>query len=69
MTEFPALELDERRALANNALATMRLEGLEPHEQAKELIERYVSGMISEEDLFNAIERLLGPGQPRLASF
>jgi hypothetical protein len=30
----------------------MRLEGLEPPEEAKELIDRYVSGTMSEEELF-----------------
>ncbi len=61
MTEFSKVESAERKALAENALATMRLEGLEPPLEAQELIDRYFSGTMSGDDLFNAIERLLDP--------
>ena len=59
VTELSALESAERRLLATNALATMRLEGLEPSQAAKELLERYVSGAISAEELFDAIDQAL----------
>ena len=54
-------EVEERRFLADNALATMRLEGLEPAPAAKHLVERYVAGEMSAEELFDAIERLFSP--------
>ncbi len=56
------VELENREYVARNALATMRLERLEPPHDAMDLVGRYAAGDLTEEKFFNAIERLLDPG-------
>lgn len=49
----------------NNALASVRLEGLEPSDEAKVLFQRYVDGEVTSEELDNAfdahLDRKYGP--------
>jgi antitoxin VbhA-like protein len=59
MIELSQTEQEQRRYVANNALATMWLEGLEPSQDVKDLVERYASGDISADELYDAIEGLL----------
>lgn len=42
-----------------NALASVRLEGLEPSEEAKAIYQRYVDGSLTSEDMGRAIDQLL----------
>ena len=58
MPRLSPKEAEERQFVADNALATMRLEGLEPASAAKQFVEKYVAGDLSAEELFGAIERL-----------
>lgn len=56
-----SIELENREYVARNALATMRLEGLEPPQDAKDLVQGYAAGNLTDEELFDAIARLLDP--------
>jgi hypothetical protein len=51
-------ERAERRLHVDNALASVRLEGLEPTEAAKAIFARYVAGEISADDLNSEIQTL-----------
>lgn len=46
----------ERQAQVSGALASVRLEGLEPTDAAKAVFERYISGEISLEEMGAAID-------------
>ena len=64
MSERPmVIDSRERRALVDSALATLRIEGLEPSDDVKAVAERFVAGELSPEDLDRALERLLGSRQ------
>jgi hypothetical protein len=52
-------EIEQCKLVADNAIATMRLEGLEPSQEAKDILERYVAGEFSSDELFDVIDRLL----------
>jgi hypothetical protein len=49
-------ERAERRLHVDNALASVRLEGLEPTEPAKAIFARYIAGEISADDLNSEIQ-------------
>ncbi len=59
-------QLRDRKALADSALASLRLEGLEPSAEVQELVGRFVSGEITVGELDRAIERLLSSRQVHL---
>jgi hypothetical protein len=42
-----------------NALASVRMEGLEPSEEATAIFERYVDGELTSEEMGRAIDQLL----------
>ena len=48
----------ERQAAAERALASVRLEGLEPTESAKAIFERYISGELTIDELVQEIQAL-----------
>ena len=49
--------LTQRARDAENALASVRLEGLEPSEEAKAMFQRYVDGELTSEDLDRAFDQ------------
>jgi hypothetical protein len=50
----------ERRAQdIENALASVRMEGQEPSEEAKAIFQRYVDGDLTIEEMGGAVDRLL----------
>jgi hypothetical protein len=49
----------ERAREVDNAIASVRMEGLEPSAEAKALFQRYVDGELSSDDLGRAIDQLL----------
>jgi hypothetical protein len=51
-------ERAERQAAAAKALASVRLEGLEPTESAKAVFQRYVSGQLTVDELVQEIQTL-----------
>jgi hypothetical protein len=56
---------EQRVREVENALASVRMEGLEPSEEAKALFQRYVDGEVSSEELDRVfdqyIDRKYGP--------
>ena len=42
-----------------NALASVRMEGLEPSDEAKAIFQRYVDGELSSEEMGRTIDQLL----------
>ena len=42
-----------------NALASVRMEGLEPSDEAKTIFQHYVDGVITSEEMGRAIDQLL----------
>lgn len=52
------LERAQRKAAAEQALASIRLEGLEPTESAKAIVARYISGELTIEELVEEIRSL-----------
>ena len=48
-----------RKALADSALGSMRLEGLEPPPDAEAIVQRFVDGELSAEELRDAIDEQL----------
>ena len=49
----------ERAREVDNALASVRLEGLEPSDEAKAIFQRYVDGEMTSEEMGRAIDELL----------
>lgn len=49
----------QRAREVENAMATVRMEGLEPSEETKALFQRYVDGELSSEELDRAFEAYL----------
>ncbi len=49
----------QRERAVENALATVRMEGLEPSGEALDIFRRYVEGDVSLEDMGRAVDRLL----------
>jgi hypothetical protein len=50
----------EQRAQAiEDALASVRMEGLEPSEEAKSIFQRFVDGSLSAEEMDQAIDQIL----------
>ena len=49
----------EREKGIENALASVRMEGLEPPEEAKAIFQRYIDGDLSAEAMGKAIDSLL----------
>ena len=60
---MPAITTDrERMARAReveNALASVRMEGLEPSAEAKAIFQSYVDGVLNSDEMGDAIDRLL----------
>lgn len=52
------VEREQRASAVNNALATVRIEGLEPSDDAKALFGRYVEGELSSDELDHAFDLL-----------
>lgn len=50
---------EQRARDVENALASVRMEGLEPSEEAKAVFQRYVDGDSTLEEMGRAIDRLL----------
>jgi hypothetical protein len=57
----------QREREVENALASVRMEGLEPPEEAKSVFQRYVEGDLSLEEMGRTVDQLLerqyGPGR------
>ena len=49
----------ERAREIENALASVRMEGLEPSEEAKAIFQRYVEGDLTSDEMGRAIDQLL----------
>jgi hypothetical protein len=49
----------QREREVNNALASVRLEGLEPSAEAKAIFQRYVDGDLTSEEMGSAVDQLL----------
>ncbi len=49
----------QRAKEVENALASLRMEGLEPSDEAKAIFQRYVVGELSSEEMGRAIDQLL----------
>jgi Antitoxin VbhA len=49
----------QREREVENALASVRLEGLEPTQEAKDIFQHYVDGALSSEEMGRAIDQLL----------
>ena len=60
---MPVITLDrtriQREREVNNALASVRLEGLEPSAEAKAIFQRYVDGELTSEEMGIAVDQLL----------
>jgi hypothetical protein len=48
-------KLRERRLAVESALGSMRIEGMEPEQEAREILERYANGEISLPEMRSAI--------------
>ena len=60
MSVITADRAREQRAKAiDNALASVRMEGLEPSDEAKDIFQRYVNGLLTAEEMDRAIDQLL----------
>ena len=57
-TPITDAERAERRAAAERALASLRLENLEPTASAKAIVERYISGEITTDELVQEVQAL-----------
>ncbi len=57
-TPITEQERAERQAAAERALASVRLEGLEPTESAKAVFQRYLSGQLTVDELVQEIQAL-----------
>lgn len=55
---LPDLEREQRAKEVAHGTASVRLEGLEPSDDAKALLQRYVDGELSSEDLDRAFDAL-----------
>ena len=53
------LAMKEREVEGENGLASVRMEGLEPSDEAKSLFQRYVDGEVTAEEFDRSFERLL----------
>ena len=51
--------MKERALEVENALASVRMEGLEPSDEAKSLFQRYVDGEVTAEEFDRSFERFL----------
>jgi hypothetical protein len=49
----------QRARQVDNALASVRMEGLEPSDEAKVMFQRYVDGELTSDELGQAIDQLL----------
>lgn len=49
----------ERVREVENALASVRMEGLEPSDEAKTIFQRYVEGVLTSAEMGRAIDQLL----------
>jgi hypothetical protein len=49
----------QREREVENALASVRLEGLEPSAEARDLFQRYVEGDLTLEEMGRAVDQLL----------
>ena len=49
----------QRAREIDNALASVRMEGLEPSDEAKAIFQRYVDGVSTAEEMGRAIDQLL----------
>jgi hypothetical protein len=60
MSVITANQVREKRASEiANALASVRMEGLEPSDEAKAIFQRYVDGLLTSEAMGRAIDELL----------
>ncbi|MBM3739052.1 MAG: hypothetical protein FJW39_25025 [Acidobacteria bacterium] len=50
---------EERAREISNALASVRLEGLEPTDEAKAILQRYADGALTADGMGHAIDQLL----------
>ena len=50
---------EQRAKEIDNALASVRMEGLEPSDEAKAIFQRYVDGIVTSEEMGRAIDALL----------
>lgn len=50
---------EQRAREIENALASVRMEGLEPSDEAKAIFQRYVDGIVTSEEMGRAIDELL----------
>lgn len=55
----PDKSQEEREQGIANALASIRMEGLEPSDEAKTIFQRYIDGDLSAEAMGRAIDALL----------
>lgn len=58
MSITSAEERRERTRQMNNALASVRMEGLEPSEEAKSIFQRHVDGDLTEAEMRTALDEL-----------
>lgn len=58
MKATPKTERARRAQQMDNALASVRMEGLEPSEQAKVIFERHVAGDLTEAEMGAALDDL-----------
>ena len=58
MAELTPKEHAERRARVDQSLASVRLAGLEPTEEAKAIFERYVAGELTVDETGEQIDAL-----------
>ena len=50
---------EQRAREIDNALASVRMEGLEPSEESKVIFQRYVNGELTSEEMGRSIDQLL----------
>lgn len=50
---------EQRAREIDNALASVRMEGLEPSEESKVIFQRYVDGEVTSEEMGRSIDQLL----------
>jgi hypothetical protein len=49
----------EREREVENALASVRMEGLEPSDEARDIFQRYVEGDVTLQEMGRAVDQLL----------
>lgn len=59
-TSTPDKTREKRAMEIENALASVRMEGIEPSDEAKAIFQRYVDGDLTSSQMGHAIDQLLG---------